>query len=184
MIWALVAGVAAILVLIFILNPARNAIRLTLAAAYARRRGDAALEENLYRQAVDVAAKLKEPLRSKIEGHVEIQWGGLNYRKGQLREAEDLIRRGLVKASISTQREYAVVQEGYIQWGDLCVDQGRYYDAEEHYRQALENDEKTGNVAGIRFELQKIGDVLIRQGRKEDADELVQRAAALDATPR
>lgn len=180
MVWALsAAAIAVILIFAFLNSPKRKAIALSFSAMHAHRRRDWVAAGRFYRESHDAASKLKEPGKSRLESQIEIQWAGVLHRQGKLREAEDLIRRGLSKAKAARIREFEIAQ-GYLCWGDVCADEGRYREAEDHYRKALEGDERGGNLAGTIFDLQRLGDSLIHQERRVEAEEILSRAMVLE----
>jgi tetratricopeptide (TPR) repeat protein len=183
MIWIIAAGGAALLILLAVLflnNPVRRAATLSRLALRACQSRDWAAAARFYRESHEAAGKLGEPLKSRIEAQLEIQWAGVLCRQGKMREAEELFQRGLAKASVGSLREYEVVQQGHLSWGDLCADEGRHTEAEEHYRKALESDERCENAAGTIGDLQRLGDSLIRQERRAEAEEVIERAIALE----
>jgi tetratricopeptide (TPR) repeat protein len=181
MIWIAVAVVVVILLFVFVRSPVRLVYALLRAAMLSRERKDWETAARLYRQAHDVAGKLKGPsLRSKLQGKVEVLWASLLHRQGKMREADEMFRQGFSKVHVGSRRESMLVYHGYLSWGDLCTDEGRYHDAEVHYRQALAGDEKGGNIGGTIFDMQRLSDALIRQERREEAEEVIHRAIALE----
>ncbi len=64
--------------------------------------------------------------------------------------------------------------------GDICVDEERYAEAEIHYRQALEVDESSDNLAGMIREVELLSRLVIRQDRPSEALPLAERAVALE----
>jgi len=149
-------------------------------AMHARQRRNWPLAAKFYQEGHEAAGKLKDPTRSQLESQIEIQWASVLHRQGKMREAEELIRRGISKAKGAALPEFQVAQ-GYVCWGDLCADESRYLEAEDHYRKALEGDEKSGNLGGTVFDLQRLGDSLIHQERRAEAEEIINRAIALES---
>jgi tetratricopeptide (TPR) repeat protein len=180
MFWIVAAVVVVILLFVFINRPRRMVVSLSRAALRCRMRKDWAAAAKLYRLGHDTAGTLKEPLKSKLQAQIEILWASLLHRQGKMREAEDLFRQGFSKATVESRPEHALVYQGYLCWGDLCTDEGRYHDAEVHYRQALEGDEKAGNIGGAIFDLQRLADSLIRQEQRDEAEVVIHRAIALE----
>ena len=170
--------IAALLVLLFVGMPTRRAIALTIAAQRACKRRDYQTAARNFRDAHATAGKLREPKKSLIESQIEIAWATLLYRQSKLAEAEDMLRRGFSRTR--TAGCYPRMKPAYVVWGDLCVDQGRHIEAEGHFRTALEGEEQIGNKAGMIFDLQRLGDSLIRQGRREEAEEVLNRAIVLE----
>jgi tetratricopeptide (TPR) repeat protein len=179
MLWA-IAAVAAFLIyfLFFFRTTLRRSIALNLAAQRACVSKDFAGAVRLCRESYDVAAGLKEPQKARIQAQIEIQWATLLYRQGRIGEAEDLFQHGFSHAKAAGC--YPVMRPAYIVWGDLCTDEERNPEAERHYRTALEGEEQTGNLAGMIFGLQRLGDSLIRQGRRDEAEEAINRAIELE----
>ena len=180
MLWIVAAVAVVILLFVFINSPRRLVVALSRAALHCCARKDWTAAANFYRQGYDTAGKLKEPLKSRIQAQIEISWASLLHRQGKMREAEDLFRQGFSKATVESRQEHILVHQGYLCWGGLCTDEGRYHDAEVHYRQALEGDEKCGNLAGSIFDMQRLADSLIRQERRDEAEEVIHRAIALE----
>jgi tetratricopeptide (TPR) repeat protein len=180
MVWILAAVAVLVLFFVFINRTARLARSLSCAAQNARNRKDWPAASKLYRHGYEVAGLLKEPLKSQMESVIEIQWASVLYRQGQMTEAEDLVRRGLVKGRRCFPVESGLLLEGGLTWGDLCTDQGRHCEAEQHYRKVLEGDERRGNLGGAIFDLQKLADSLIRQGRRGEAEAEIHRAIVLE----
>jgi len=181
MIWLIAGAVVIVLAAVVLFKaPVRLIRSLDLLASAACMRRDWVAAANYYREAHEVAGKLKELGKSKIEPLIELKWANVLHRQGKMREADEMYRTGFSKASHSTLNEFQVIQEGHLNYGDLCTDEGRYCDAERHYRKALEANESTGNLGLMIFDLQRLGDSLIRQGRREEAEETINRAIVLE----
>jgi tetratricopeptide (TPR) repeat protein len=125
---------------------------------------------------------MKEPGRSRGEAMIEIECAEALYRQAKMREAEDLLRKGLAKGVVCYPKGHQLVQNGYLLWGDLCVDEQRYAEGGSHYRKALEGDEHTGNTAMMIFDPQRLGDALVRQQRRDEVREVIERAIALETS--
>ena len=93
-------------------------------------------------------------------------------------DAEDLFRRGFCHTRAAGC--YPEMKPAYLVWGDLCTDEGRHPEAEQHYRLALQGEEQIGNLGGMIFVLQRLGDSLIRQERRDEAEEAIGKAIALE----
>jgi tetratricopeptide (TPR) repeat protein len=180
MFWIIASAVVAILVFLFLNTKVHKSLALSRAAMMARKQKDWPMAAKFYRESHDLAGKLHEPLKSRIQAQVEIDWASLLHRQGKMREAADLFQQGFSKASVTSRRVHILVHQGYLCWGDLCADEGRHHDAELQYRKALEGDEKSGNLGGTIFDMQRLADSLIRQERREEAEEVIQRAIALE----
>jgi tetratricopeptide (TPR) repeat protein len=180
MIWILAAVVVVILLFVFINSPKRLAVALTRTAAHHRERKDWTGAAKFYSQALQTAGLLKDPLKSKLQSQIEILLAMVLHRQGKMREAGDLYRQGYSKVTAESRQEQVLVCQGYLCWGDLCTDEGRYHEGEIHYRQALEGDEKMGNIAGTVFDLQCLADSLIRQDKRVEAEEIIHRAIAVE----
>ena len=181
MLWLLGAVVSAILIVLVLDRPMRQWRALSLAAMAARKRKDWTAAANLYREATEAAGRLKEPVRTKLQAEVEIELAGVLHRQGRFRDAAEMFRKGYSKVVLDCWRARLIVCQGYLSWGDLATDEGNYAEAEEHYRQAVKSCESVGNTAGIIFALQRLADSLIRQERKTDAEDVIQRAIALES---
>jgi tetratricopeptide (TPR) repeat protein len=179
MVWALAAAVTIVGLFTLFNSSKRKAMARGFAALHARRRRNWALAARFYREGHEAAGKLKDPIRSRLESQIEIQWASVLHRQGKMREAEDLIRRGISKAKAACLPRFQVAQ-GYLCWGDLCADEGRFQEAEGHYRKALEGDDQSGNLAGAVFDLQRLGDALLHQERRAEAEEIINRAIVLE----
>jgi tetratricopeptide (TPR) repeat protein len=179
MVWV-PAVIAAILIFIVLSarSPMRRALALHVASQHAAKRKDFAAAERFCRQCYEAAGRLKDPPKSNIQAKVEIQWATLLYRLGRTNEAEDLLRTGFSHTRAAGC--YPEMKPAYMVWGDLCTDLGRHPEAEQHYRMALQGEEQIGNLAGMIFDLQRLGDSLIRQGRREEAEEVILRAMVLE----
>lgn len=180
MIWIIVAVIAAAGITIFWNSPTRKASTLSLLAERELKRRNWQAAERLLRDSLEIAQRMGEPGRSRAQALIEIEYAESVYRQGRLREAEDLLRKGVAKGGACYPKGHAFVQNGYLRWGDLCIDEQRYSEAESHYRKALAGDEHTGNKAMTIFDLQRLGDALIRQQRREEAREVIERAIALE----
>jgi tetratricopeptide (TPR) repeat protein len=179
MVW-IVAAVAAVSIFyaLFFRSPLRRAIALNLAAQHACKRRDYAGALRFCRESYETAGQLKEPQKSQIQAKIEIQWATLLYRQGDIHQAEEMFQRGFQHA-----REtgcYPEMKPAFLVWGNLCADVGRHLEAEQHYRLALQGEEQTGNLAGLIFALQRLGDSLIRQERRQEAEEVLNRAIVLE----
>ena len=182
MVWIIVAAIAVTGIVIFWNSPTRKTSTLTLLAERELKRRDWQAAERLFRDGLEIAQTMREPGRSRAQALIEIECAESQYRQGRVREAEDLLLKGLAKAGTCYPKGHGLVQNGYLLWGDLCVDEQRYSEAESHYRKALEGDEHTGNTAMMIFDLQRLGDALIRQERREEAREVIERAIALETS--
>jgi tetratricopeptide (TPR) repeat protein len=67
-------------------------------------------------------------------------------------------------------------------WGDLCLDAGRYAEAEARYRKALEVNEGIGNRAMVTFDSQRLAHVLILQSRRDEAAIVLEHCAELETS--
>jgi tetratricopeptide (TPR) repeat protein len=146
---------------------ARNSRNWTLAAKF-------------YRRSHEFAGKLKEPRRSRMQAQIEVHWAAVLYRNGRLREAEDMLRSGLFKGEQYFAPQSELLVQGYMCWGDLCTDEGRHSEAEGLYRKALEGDEPSDNLAGMIFDLERLSDCLLNQGRQAEAEKAIERGIALE----
>jgi tetratricopeptide (TPR) repeat protein len=180
MAWVIAAAIAVILIYRFLHTPARQAKALSFSAMHARNRRNWALAAEFYSESHQMASKLNEPLRSQIESQVEVQWAAMLYRQGLLRDAEDMLRQGLSKGERHFAADSEMLVQGSLCWGDLCTDEGRHVEAEGHYRKALAGDEPHDNIAGMMFDLQRLGDCLIRQERRAEAEAVIERAVAFE----
>ena len=172
--------VAAVLIWRFFTEPSRSARALCFSAMHARNRKNWTLASKFLGESRKTAGRLKEPLQSKLSCQIEIQWAEILYRQGRLGDAEEMLRQGLSKGEQFFAPQSEMLVKGYLCWGDLCSDQGRHAEAEGHYRKALEGDEPGDNLAGIMFDLQQLGECLIRQERRVEAEEVIQRAIAAE----
>ena len=176
-----VAGVVAAIALLYVWwtkSPVPTALALAKAGGRARARKDWPAVVRLCREAHAIAETLAEPVKTKLEAPIEIEWAAALYRLGRMSEAEELFRRGFSRARAAGRD--GAQNPAYLIWGDLCADEGRHPEAEQHYRTALERDERTGNLGMMIFDLQRVGDSLIRQGRRSEAEEVINQAIALE----
>jgi tetratricopeptide (TPR) repeat protein len=180
MIWILAAVAVIVFYFVFISRPGRMVRSWIVLAESARGKMDWPAAAKYFREAHADASRLREPQKSQVESELEIQWASVLYRQSQIGEAEDLLRRGLVKARRHLSPESGFLIQGELYWGDLCADVGRHGEAEQHYRKALEGDEQRGNLAGMVFALQKLGDSLICQERRSDAEAEIRRALDIE----
>jgi tetratricopeptide (TPR) repeat protein len=180
MFWIAAATTAVILVMLFYFfaMPIRQAVALSAAAQRACKAKNFPAAVELCRRSHQAAGQLKEPQRSRIEAKLELQLATLLYRQGRMREAEDLFLRGF--AHTRTAGCYPEMKPAYMVWGDLCADEDRHAEAEQYYRLALQGEEQIGNCAAMVFVLQRLGDSLIQQGRREDAEEVIEGAIELE----
>jgi tetratricopeptide (TPR) repeat protein len=178
MAWIVGTIFAVLVLLLFVGTPTRRAIALTIAAQRACKRKDFEGAARCFRDAHATAGKLTEPKKSLIESQIEIAWATLLYRQGKISEAEEMLRRGFSRTRAAGC--HPRMKPAYLVWGDLCTDEGRHIEAEGHYRTALEGEEQIGNKAGMIFDLQRLGDSLIRQERREEAEEVLNRAITLE----
>jgi tetratricopeptide (TPR) repeat protein len=181
MVWLIAAGVVLVLVLVVLHKAPVHLIRtINKAAILACQQNDWGTASNYYREGHEVAGKLLEPRKSKFLWLIELQWASVLHRLGKMREADEMFRSGLAKATVTGRRDDLLIPPAHLDYGDLCTDEGRHCDAERHYRKALEFDERVGNKAMTIFDLQRLGDSLIRQERTQEAEEVIHRAIALE----
>jgi tetratricopeptide (TPR) repeat protein len=179
MAWTVASIVVALLLLaLFVRTPMRRAVSLTIAAKRACQQRDLDVAAKLFGEARAAAGKLKDPQKSLIESQIEIAHATLLYRQGKMGEAEDMLRRGFSRTRAAGC--HAQMRPACAIWGDLCTDMGRHIEAETHYRTAIEGEEQLGNTAGMIFGLQRLGDSLIRQGRRDEAEEVINHAIVLE----
>lgn len=183
MLWIVGSAAAAALIafvayLLFLRPPVRQAMALTRASQRACLSKDWEGALRYCRLAHQTASLLKDPLKSCVVAGIEIQWATVLYRQGRMREAEGLLKQGF--ATARSVGHYQPMMPAHLVWGDLCVDEGRHQDAEFHYRTALEGEQKVGNLAMMVFNLQRLGDSLIRQERREEAEEVINQAITLE----
>src|ERR1035438_3373038 len=137
MVWVLAFVAVLVLYFIYISRPGRMVRSTIVLAERTCRKMDWPAAAKYYRVAHAEAGRLKEPLKSQVESELEIQWAGVLYRQGQMGEAEDLLRRGLVKARRHLSPESGFLMQGELYWGDLCTDVGRHGEAEDLLRRGL-----------------------------------------------
>jgi tetratricopeptide (TPR) repeat protein len=180
MVWVFsVAALVALLLYVFLHSAKRQAIAREFAATHACRARDWDLAAKFYREGHEAAHKLKDPSRSRLESQIELQWASVLHRQGKMRDAEEMLRRGISKAKAAGLPEYQVAQ-GYLCWGDLCADESRFQEAEGYYRRALEGDDKAGNLGASVFDLQRLGDSLLHQERRAEAEEIINQAIMME----
>jgi len=63
---------------------------------------------------------------------------------------------------------------------DLCLDSGRYPEAEVHYRKALATDEGTGKLAMVAFDSQRLCHALIVPSRRDEAAAVLEHCAEIE----
>jgi hypothetical protein len=180
MIW-ISAAAACILIflLVFVRTPLQRATALSLAAQRAARRKDFRSAIQYCRAAYDEAGKLREPVRSQVRAKTEILWATMLYRQGSMREAAALFESGF--AHTRDTGCYPEMKPAYVVWGDLCADEGRDAEAEQHYRLALQGEKQIGNIAAMVFGFQRLADCMLRQGKCEAAEEELNLAMATEA---
>ena len=110
------------------------AMRASLLAQHACAKKDWAAAAKFCGQSHKDAGRLKEPRKSLVESQVEMQWACVLYRQGKIREAEDLFRRGFSKAGAAGCRKSPLIMLAQLTWGDLCADEDRLREAEQHYQ--------------------------------------------------
>ncbi len=176
MIWAIVGVVVSFFLYRVFGDPARSAKALWFSSmrAYGRKRWRIAAE--FCHEGLANAAKLKEPLRSRLEAPLEIQLARVLHRQGKLAEAEETLARGLAKAQNLFAANSEMLLAAELLWGDLCSDSARHTEAEAHYRKAVEGDEAAANLPGTIFDLQRLTDCLMRQGRMREAEQVCLQA--------
>jgi len=178
-VWILAAAVFILGFYRFFQEPSRHARALNFSVMHARNQKNWELAAKFGQRSHEEAGKLKEPGRSQLESEIEMQWAEVLYRMGELGQAEDMVRHAISKAERHFAPQSEMIIKGYICWGDICTDQDRHAEAEGHYRKALAS-ETEGNIAGLIFDLERLGDCLIRQGRRADAEQVIEQAIALE----
>lgn len=151
---------------------------MSIAVQRARDRKDWRSAERIARDTLKTIGKLKEPARSNIEAQLQLQLASVLYRQGRMQDAEELFIRGTAKARASDCLPHAA--QFFLEWGDLCLDEGRLYEAEQHYTTALEGDEARANPALQIFDLQRLGNCLLLQNRRDEAEDVINRAIVLE----
>ena len=176
----IITTIIGILVLFWVIArmPLRRLIALNRATQRACNRKDYDTAIRLCGLSHKAAERLREPARLRVQSKIEIQWATLLYRQGRIRQAEDLFHEGFTHARAAG--SYPELRPAYLVWGDLCTDEGRHLEAEQHYRTAIAGEEQIGNMGSMIFDLQRLGDSLIRQGRRQAAEEVIQRAIVLE----
>jgi tetratricopeptide (TPR) repeat protein len=182
MVWVIAVIAAAIGFFIYINRPSRLVVQLSAVANQRYTKKDWAGALKFLRIARQKTDALKDPLRTRMTGVIELQTSAALYRLGQMEEAEDLLRQGLVKARSGLPEGSEVLVHGEVTWGDLCTDCGRHTEAEQHYRRALAANEQRGNVGATVFDLQRLADCLLNQDRSAEATEAMRRAKEVEAS--
>jgi tetratricopeptide (TPR) repeat protein len=178
--WAIAAAIVALLIYRFLSEPSRKVKVRCFSALHACNRKNWKLAAKFYSEAYEIAHRLKEPLRSKMESEIEVQWARVLYRQGDLRAAEDMVSTGLSKGERYFASESEMLLQARLCWGDLCMDEGRYSEAEAHYRKALESDESSDNLAGMIFDLERLSTCLIQQVRQAEAELAIECAITVE----
>ena len=105
MVWIIVAAIAVTGIVIFWNSPTRKTSTLTLLAERELKRRDWQAAERLFRDGLEIAQTMREPGRSRAQALIEIECAESQYRQGRVREAEDLLRKGLAKAEPATPKD-------------------------------------------------------------------------------
>ncbi|MCC6364226.1 MAG: tetratricopeptide repeat protein [Bryobacterales bacterium] len=179
--WLLITGVAvAVLLLLRFRSPKHQWSAAAKRAGAAFDRRDWLDAERHCRVCLSIAMMLEEPARAMYEGHSLMQLAHALYRLGRMREAESTLRQALPRLRASFTGGHPGISAGHALWGDLCMDQGRYPEAEQQYERAVAADEQIGNIGMMIFALQRLGEVLIQQARWNDAEEVIDRCVKLE----
>lgn len=133
--------------------------------------------ERLYRAALNCAPGGPE---SNYHRGCQIQLARIRYRRGDLLEAEAFLQRSLPGWAQDSPGVLDALSIGYVTWGQVCLDQGRYLEAQGHLVRALRLRERTGNDALMIMELQTLGEILLRQEKFDEAESILQRSNEIE----
>jgi tetratricopeptide (TPR) repeat protein len=177
-VWWIAGIVLLALTLLFFRSKTRGFLGLWVRAegAFARRSWQEA--ESLYRQTLAVASR-RNP-QSNYCRHCQVQIARIRYRLGELDEAESLFQEALTGWQPDAPQVFDDLCFGHVTWGQLCLDRGRYAEAQEHMRKATLLRENQGNRGWLIMELQALGDALLRQDKFDEAEQVLTRCNDLE----
>jgi tetratricopeptide (TPR) repeat protein len=165
----------------YLRSDTRKVAQSSILAERAFKARDYAGGERLFRESHQAAARMPDRIRNRAEAEIAIGRGHSLYRLGRLAEAEDQLRAGIPKLHATRPGTgHPLLAHAYMLWGDLCLDSGRYAEAETHHRKALEVDEGIGNLAMVAFDSQRLAHALILQSRREEAAAVLERCAEIE----
>lgn len=110
----------------------------------------------------------------------QVQLARIRYRRGDLAEAEMYLQQALPGWTQDSPGVLDALSVGYVTWGQVCLDQGRYLEAQGHLVRAVRLREKTGNDALMIMELQTLGEILLRQEKFDEAQPILQRSNEIE----
>ena len=174
--WIIPIGLLFLIVVFLVFFKARRFVVLLKRAhgAFAARSWHRA--EALYRQALAIA---QDP-KSNYDRHCKVQLARIRYRLGDLAEAESLFQHALTDWVAKAPRVWDDLCSGHVTWGQLCLDQGRYEEAQAHVQEAVQLRRKQGDDGGLITELQTLGDVFLCQGKYEEAERIITQCTDLE----
>jgi tetratricopeptide (TPR) repeat protein len=97
-----------------------------------------------------------------------------------LDEAESLFQEALTGWQPDAPQVFDDLCFGHVTWGQLCLDRGRYAEAQEHMQKATLLRQNLGNRGWLIMELQALGDALLRQDKFDEAEQVLTRCNDLE----
>lgn len=170
---AIVAGLVAA-VLVFQQSTAWRWLRLF-------RRARWAIEQRRYREAegllLDALRLSNHPTR---QAAAFVALGETMHRLGRFPEADRYLRSALAAMEAIFPDGHFEIGRAFALRGELEIDQGDYAEAQRCFQHALAEDERLGNQARRLFTLQRLGEVVWRQGNEARALALAERCLSLE----
>lgn len=140
---------------------------------------DLAKAESKLREALVAAVTSSRPDPINTAA-TQVELARVLHRAGKLAEAEKLFSEGLPALEQRLEPGFMDVSLGRVAWGDLCADLGQFEDAQRHYQQALDWDDKSGNHGLQIVELQRLADLLLAYDRRSEAQAVIERYVELE----
>jgi tetratricopeptide (TPR) repeat protein len=172
-------GIALLLVVAYLVRSKTHSFLVSLTRAQnAFAAHDWPNAELLYRRALAIV-KQRDP-KSNYARHCMVALARIRYRLGDLAEAEALFQEALPGWEPNAPQVWDDLCFGYITWGQLALDQGRYEEAQAHMQKAILLRQKQGNQGWLIMELQTLGDVLLRQHKYDEAEQVLTQCNDLE----
>jgi predicted negative regulator of RcsB-dependent stress response len=149
-------------------------------ALQAAERRDWKCAEVFFARAMQVVKTLQEPAQSRYLRTAAVGLAGVFHRRGRFQEAGELLSAALELREPANRFESNDLLLAHDTLGLIRLDQGRFIEAQKSFERALQLCEGIGDKTLILMELQRLGDVFLRQAQFERAEQILLRACEVE----